>query len=225
MPKKRLLLNNPFLATLAGVLLNGYCELVRRTSRIRIQADPEADRLIHEVNAPIIYVIWHCQLLFILHLRIYSGRPISVLLSAHRDAQIVGVAARMRDLKLVEGSSTRGGSRAYRQLLALLRGGDSVCITPDGPKGPALKLKAGIAKLAQKSGCAVVPVAAACTRIRRIKTWDRTILPLPFGRCVLELGPPVYLTPESPLDDQLSQLAAALNDTAHRASGNLLAPA
>ena len=225
MPKKRQLLNNPFLATLTGILLNCYGELVRRTSRIRIQADPEVDRLLYEANAPIIYAIWHCHVFFLPLVRLYARKPISVLLSSHRDAQIVGVAARMRGLELVEGSSTRGGTRAYRQLLALLRGGDSVCITPDGPKGPALKLKAGIVQLAQKSGCAVVPVAAACTRMRRIKTWDRTLLPLPFGRCVLELGPPIYLSAESPLDDQLGQLATALNDTVHRASGNLLASA
>lgn len=140
MPKKRQLLNNPFLATLTGILLNCYGELVRRTSRIRIQADPEVDRLLHEANAPIIYAIWHCHVFFLPLVRIYARKPISVLLSSHRDAQIVGVAARMRGLELVEGSSTRGGTRAYRQLLALLRGGFGVHY-PRWPQGSCLEVE------------------------------------------------------------------------------------
>jgi len=221
--KKRQLLNNPILSTLAGVLLNGYGEFVYRTSRTLIKADPAVDRLLHEIKSPVVYAIWHCQVFFLPLVRLYERKPVAVLLSAHRDARIVGVAGRMRGFKLVEGSSTRGGTRAYRELLARLRDGHSVCITPDGPKGPPLKPKAGIAQLAHQSGCAVVPVAVACTRMRRIRTWDRTVLPLPFGRCVLELGPPIHLSPENSLDEQLALLADALNETTHRAAGSLLA--
>lgn len=61
MLKKRQLLNNPILSTLAGVLLNGYGEFVYRTSRTLIKADPAVDRLLHEIKSPVVYAIWHCQ--------------------------------------------------------------------------------------------------------------------------------------------------------------------
>lgn len=221
MLKKRQLLNNSWLSTLTGVLLNGYGELVRRTSRVRYEADPAVDRLLVEAQAPVIYAIWHCHVFFLPLVRLYGRKPLAVLLSSHRDARIVGVAARMRGFMLVEGSSTRGGIKAYRQLLACLRRGDSVCITPDGPKGPPLKLKTGIVQLAQMSGCAVVPVAAASSRMRRIKSWDRTVLPLPFGRCLLALGAPIFINSESRLDDQLELLTDALHETGDRAAAHL----
>ena len=195
---KRKLFNNPSLATLAGVVLNIYGELVLRTSRIRVQAHPEVDRLVHDQRVAVIYALWHRHVFFVPLLRRYERRPLAALLSLHRDAQIVGVAARLRGITLVSGSSTRGGARAYRQLLAWLASPASACITPDGPKGPAGTIKPGVIRLAEQSACLVVPVAFTASRMLRINSWDRTIVPLPFGCHRLILGAPLDLA--SPLD-------------------------
>ncbi|MFO8238002.1 MAG: DUF374 domain-containing protein [Prochlorococcaceae cyanobacterium] len=192
--KKRNLLHNPLLAWLAGALLNAYAQLVLTTSCIRIRANPQAEELVLQRRAPVIYALWHCNVFFLPLLRLHARRPVAVLLSSHRDARIVGVAARMRGVELVEGSSTRGGLGAYLQLLRRLRSGQSVCITPDGPRGPAKQVKAGVLHLARQSGCAVVPVGLALNRRRRLRSWDRCVLPLPFGRAVLALGRPLYLS-------------------------------
>ena len=219
--KKRKLLNNPWLATVVGLLLNGYGELVRRTSRLRFDIDPEAERLVREARVPLIYALWHQQVFFLPLLRIYGRQPLAVLLSAHRDARIVGVAARLRGIQLVEGSSTRGGTQAYRQLLTQLKGGQSVCITPDGPRGPARRLKPGVIQLARHSGCAVVPVAMAFRRVHILRTWDRTLLPLPFGICVLAMGAPLYLEAGGSLEGQQHQVAEALEVISQRAADRL----
>lgn len=219
--KKRTLLNHGALAWVAGALLNAYGQLILLTSRIVVRPDQLSASLIGPQGRPVIYALWHCHVFFMPMLRISSGRPVAVLLSAHRDAQIVGVAARMRGVELVAGSSTRGGVRAYLQLIQLLRRGRSICITPDGPRGPARRVKPGVVHLAQQSGCAVVPVGLAVRRGRRLRSWDRTLLPLPFCRAVLTLGAPLWLPP---VDDaealalQAEQLEAALEAASEQAT-------
>ncbi|MEX1317613.1 MAG: lysophospholipid acyltransferase family protein, partial [Synechococcaceae cyanobacterium] len=180
---------------LAGALLNAYGQLILITCSIRVWVNPQTEGLVLQRHVPVIYALWHCHVFFLPLLRLHTGRPLAVLLSSHRDARIVGVAARMRGLELVEGSSTRGGAGAYRQLLRRLRQGQSVCITPDGPRGPAREAKPGVVQLARQSGCAVVPVGLALCRGRRLRSWDRSVLPLPFGRAVMALGAPLYLAP------------------------------
>jgi lysophospholipid acyltransferase (LPLAT)-like uncharacterized protein len=210
--KKRTLFNNRLLATLAGVLLNAYGELFRRTSLIRFQVHPGVEQLVREQGAAVIFALWHRHAFFVPLLRGVQRQPITVLLSAHRDAQIVAVAVRLRGLKVVAGSSTRGGLKAYLHLRRVLDQRESVCITPDGPKGPAEQVKAGVIHLAQLSGCAIVPVAVACSRVHRLRSWDRSVLPLPFSRVVIALGEPLRL--EGPLEEGQERLAAGLRQAA-----------
>ena len=119
--KKRTLLNNRLLATLAGAALNAYGELFVRTSRIRIQAHPDTYRLVQEQGAAVIYALWHRHAFFVPLLRRFDRRRVAVLLSSHRDAQIVAVAVRLRGLEVVQGSSTRGGLQAYHFLRRALQ--------------------------------------------------------------------------------------------------------
>jgi lysophospholipid acyltransferase (LPLAT)-like uncharacterized protein len=206
--KKRTLLNNRLLATLAGVALNAYGELFVRTSRIRIQAHPDTYRLVQEQGAAVIYAFWHRHAFFVPLLRRFDRRRVAVLLSTHRDAQIVAVAVRLRGFEVVEGSSTRGGLQAYHFLRRALQHCQPVCITPDGPKGPAELVKSGVIHLAQQSGCAIVPVSVSCSRSHRLRSWDRSVLPLPLSRVVVQLGAP--LRPPSSLDDSQELLAQGL---------------
>jgi len=211
--QKRTLLNNRGLAWLVGALLNAYGQLFLITSRLRIEADPEVERLVREQRVPVIYALWHSHVFFVPLFRTFERRAVSVLLSAHRDAQIVGVAARLRGIRLVFGSSTRGGARAYLQLLSVLQGGQSVVMTPDGPKGPAERVKSGVIRLAQQSGCAIVPVALASSRLHRLKSWDRSLLPLPFSKAVFELGAPLYCPDGAPIAPLQQELEAAIQAT------------
>lgn len=194
-----------------------------RTSRVRIKADHRVDTLLSQ-GVPVIYALWHCHVFFMPLLRRYGRQPLAVLLSSHRDARIVGVAARLRGVDLVRGSSTRGGTHAYRQLLQRLSQGQSVCLTPDGPKGPPQQVKRGVIRLAVTSGCAVVPVAFATSRQRRLRSWDRSVLPLPFSYVLLVLGAPLQIDPAADPFEQQALLVAALNATGHQAEAGLAAP-
>lgn len=217
MIKKRTLLNNRLLASLAGAALNGYGELFVRTSRIRTQAHPNTYRLVQEQGAAVIYALWHRHAFFIPLLRRFDRRRLAVLLSSHRDAQIVAVAVRLRGLEVVEGSSTRGGLQAYHLLLRALQQCQPVCITPDGPKGPAELVKSGVIHLSQQSGCPIVPVSVTCSRSYSLRSWDRSVLPLPLSRVVVQLGEPLWLQHslvdnQALLAERLRQLASPVGE-------------
>jgi lysophospholipid acyltransferase (LPLAT)-like uncharacterized protein len=103
-----------------------------------------------------------------------------------------------------------------RALLAVLAAGDQVVITPDGPRGPRRQLARGVAQLAALAGVPVLPCAARSTQRRVLPTWDRMILPLPFGRGVLVCGAPIHV-PRDHWADSLPVIAAALTQAADQA--------
>src|SRR3546814_14960152 len=69
----------------------------------------------------------------------------------------------------------------------------TVVVTPDGPKGPRMRFKAGAVKAAQMTGAPLVALTGSARPRKRFGSWDRFCLPLPFARGILPFGPPVYV--------------------------------
>lgn len=98
----------------------------------------------------------------------------------------------------VRGSSSRGGSIALDQLERALENGVAAAgLTMDGPRGPRRIAKPGLAILAARTQTWIVPNAAAATRNMRLKSWDRFLIPKPFGRIVIAFGEPIPPPPDS----------------------------
>ncbi len=130
-----------------------------------------------------------------------AGLRMHVLVSRHRDGRFFARLVRRFGVEVVHGSSERagrsggesgkGGAAALRTLVAVVARGGLVAITPDGPRGPARRAAAGVAQLAALTGAPVLPVSAQCTRRLVLRSWDRMVLPLPFGRGVVVCGAPI----------------------------------
>ena len=156
--------------------------------------------------------------------RVAAGRPagrVTALVSRHSDGRLIGEVLRRFNCDLVHGSSSkrgrdRGGQEAIRSLGAALAAGGQVVITPDGPRGPRRQAAPGVAQIAALAGVPIVPVAAASTRVRRLPTWDRMAMPLPWGRGALVCGPPIKVDAEA-LDAALPSIEAALTEVTDRA--------
>jgi hypothetical protein len=116
-----------------------------------------------------------------------------VLLSWHRDAEMGAQAAKRFGITFIRGSSTRGRIGAIRGLVAAYASGDDVVVIPDGPRGPRHVAKAGVVQLAHATGAAVVPVAVRAAPARRLRSWDRLEIPLPFARAVIRVGMPLVV--------------------------------
>ena len=136
-----------------------------------------------------IAMFWHARMLMLPF--IYPGKKISILISIHRDGEIIANVMKCFGFHLVRGSSKKGGTAALREMLALLKQDKDLGITPDGPKGPAETLKLGTAQVGKLSGKAVIPVTFSANPCFRAKSWDRFMIPYPFSRGVLYAAAPV----------------------------------
>jgi lysophospholipid acyltransferase (LPLAT)-like uncharacterized protein len=142
---------------------------------------------------PLIYAVWHGRILMIPWLtarmrRTRGARPVRVLASRSRDGEMVARWVTRFGLSVVRGSSSRGGAEALRALAASVRAGEDVALVPDGPRGPRERLQAGLVVLAAATGAPIVPLGFAARPARRLASWDRFLVPMPFARAAVVFG-------------------------------------
>lgn len=143
-----------------------------------------------ERGRPVIFVLWHGRLLPCTYR--HRGQGLVTLISRHRDGDLIaGVVEGRWGYRAVRGSSSRGATHALRELLRAVRGGRSVAITPDGPRGPREQMKMGPVLLAQRTGAPLIPVASGADRAWWFGGWDRFLVPKPFARLRIRYGAPI----------------------------------
>jgi hypothetical protein len=130
-----------------------------------------------------IWAFWHESLL--LPLYHYADARVAVLISHHADGTFITGACRQMGLRVVRGSTTRGGTEAIQELLAIARR-RSLVITPDGPRGPRRRVQPGVVFLASRTGLPIVPLGFGCSDAWRMRSWDRFAVPKPgsLATCV-----------------------------------------
>ncbi|MHB9029808.1 MAG: lysophospholipid acyltransferase family protein [Candidatus Latescibacterota bacterium] len=143
-------------------------------------------------GAQVIFALWHGRLFFPMFCRRNLG--IYVLVSEHRDGDIITASLDAAGFRTVRGSTTRGGAKALVQLVKLVREGAKVAFTPDGPRGPRWKFQPGAVYLAAKTGLPVVPITGSARRAFYFKSWDSLQFPVPFSKGVLNIGEPYRVT-------------------------------
>ncbi len=143
-------------------------------------------------DQPKIYVFWHEYILIPLHLRGHCN--LAMLLSRHKDADILARVAHHVGFDCVRGSSNRGAAAA---LLEMKRLGQHkhLTITPDGPRGPRRKLAVGPVYLASKLGLPIVPLGFGYDRPWRMKSWDCFAVPRPFSQARGIVGAEIHIPP------------------------------
>lgn len=229
----RQLIRHPRTQALLAGLLGLYLRAVYRTTRWTLiggehitaaLAAPEAAGNGGAQPPSVIFAFWHERLpLMALAWRLVrdshpalDGRRAHVLVSRHRDGRLIGDVVGRFDVGVVHASSSRGGAAGLRGLLRLLGEGDCVVITPDGPRGPRRRAAPGVAQLAALSGRPVLTCAAGSSRVRRLGSWDRMLLPLPFGRGVVVVQPPLRVG-RGEAEAALPAIEAALTAACERA--------
>jgi lysophospholipid acyltransferase (LPLAT)-like uncharacterized protein len=164
------------------------------------RADPRSS---DEGNAGCMIAIWHGRML----VGVEYGRKSdwSILVSPSADGEISERMLRAFGYRVVRGSSSRGGARALREMLAELKSGNVVAITPDGPRGPRHSMNPGLAWMARATGFPIVPFGMVSNRAWRLSSWDAFTIPKPFARVAFVYGEPVQV----PREAGEAELAAA----------------
>ena len=161
---------------------------------------------------PFILAFWHCKLFLMQHA--LMGRPVTALISRHGDGELIARTMARFGHGAARGSSTRGGAAALREALQVARGGGSLAITPDGPKGPAREVKPGVVEIARAAGIPVLPCSLAARPCRRLRSWDRFEVPAPFARVAIAYGEPLRVdrrASEAAREDAARRLGAELD--------------
>lgn len=159
----------------------------RHDDRAYLDAASRGDRLL--------LCCWHARLLPLVHF--HRGEGLGVLVSRHRDGELIARIITRLGFETARGSSTRGAEAGLREMLRLARDGRSLAITPDGPRGPAEQVKPGIVYLAARLGLPVVPIAAGADREWVGRSWDRFRIPKPFARLRIAHGAPIRIPQEA----------------------------
>jgi len=164
-----------------------------------------------------IFTFWHSQPFFLVYFYVKKARKrkISVLVSLSRDGDYGAAVLRKLKQDAVRGSSSRGGQKAVRGLAAKIAEGNNVAITPDGPRGPALKVSEGVIKLAQITGARIIPVSYDATRKRLLRSWDKFVVVMPFGRVHVAFGEPIEV-PRKITPDERGRYREQLERTLRR---------
>jgi len=186
-----------------------YFKFIQITCRITIDNQKALDDLL-DSNTPIVIMTWHGRLFMTPYIMTLNKkrRRIFTVISRHNDGAMIARALDMFGFDHVRGSSNRtkehkkgpqnrGGSTILRHALTILRNGDILCITPDGPTGPRMRLKPNILPIAQRTNATIITIAFSSSRAKIVKSWDRFMLPLPFSRLHIVIGDPTPLDEKS----------------------------
>ncbi len=186
------------LAPAISILVRVIVALIYGTSRYKIVGSHDfvIERL--KNNQPIIFVLWHNSIMggtgyFIKLLR--RGFPFRTIASKSKDGDIATKI--LKDYggngRIIRGSSSKGGEKAFALLLEELKKGNSLLITIDGPIGPKYECKTGTIRLAALTGAPIVPFEFGAKKEFYFRhSWDNFRLPKPFNPGIFFIGKPIF---------------------------------
>jgi hypothetical protein len=119
----------------------------------------------------------------------------AVLVSKHRDGELIARICKMLGIESVRGSTTRQSLSALRGLMRATHT-SLLAITPDGPKGPRRIVQQGAIYVASKTGMPIYPAGFAFRDCWRVGSWDRMMLPKPWTRGVGIMSKGIYVPPD-----------------------------
>ena len=181
---------------LVSFLGSMYVLFVYKTSTINLKNRKNIESLFKK-NESFIYAFWHDQLLMC-PLTWQSELEIKVLISKHRDGDIIAKLISNLGFKAIRGSThksgktrNKGGLLSARQMIKSLKKGISIGISPDGPKGPRHKVSDGILSISRLSNSPILPVGIGFKKKWVLSTWDKFIIPKPFNQITIIWGEPL----------------------------------
>lgn len=193
------LLDSPLAQRALGLAVGGWMRLAGATTRWEYVGAHIPEALLRD-GGPVIIAFWHGRIM-LAHAgwQAHSGgKPTSTLISQSREGEVIARAALTLGIDSIRGSTAKGGqdkggADAMRGMIRHLKTGGAVAITPDGPKGPRMRAELGAVQLARLTGAPIMGMAWSTAHRRVFESWDRFMLPMPFGRGVYVFGDPIHV--------------------------------
>jgi len=171
---------------LLGRVVSAVCSTLRVERINSMYADEALEKKEH-----MIFAFWHGTMLYPWY-KLRNNKMLA-LISQSKDGELLARTLKHWDYKVARGSSSKGGSDALDMMIDYAVKDGSVCLTPDGPRGPVHAFKAGAVVAAKKSGARLIMIGAAYEKNRKLKSWDKFQLPKLFSRVRLVYSDPVMI--------------------------------
>lgn len=182
-------LRNPIIQTSMAWLLSEWMRFCYATIRWEYENVQVAEEVWAQ-GGGVLCAFWHARLaLAPASWPMKRAQPIKGLVSLSPDGEFFTKAVARLGIPAVRGSSSnkdkakqsKGGTQALRDGLKQLKVG-GLAVTPDGPRGPARQMAEGLPLMAKLSGAPVLFIGVSCKPAIRLNSWDKAVLPLPFGK-------------------------------------------
>ena len=193
-------------------LLYGLVYLWCATLRMK-NLNSEVEDQIKSLTGPYILTLWHGRIFYLFYY--LRNRPdYFLLISPSEDGDLLAKLASLMGYSVIRGSTFKKAVPAARSLIRVLRDGQRIIIIADGSRGPRCVAQSGSVQLAGITKLPLFPMTFAARNKVVLNTWDRFMLPLPFTRCSINFGSPIYLASRSSeelVEEKRMQLETHLN--------------
>jgi lysophospholipid acyltransferase (LPLAT)-like uncharacterized protein len=203
-------LGHYFLANIASTL----CKSIKI-----IKINDEHIKKLEQQNKNYVLAFWHGTMLLPWYL--HSNRNFAALISRSKDGDLLAKILENWDYKVVRGSSSKGGEDALKIMVDHAEDNFSVAITPDGPRGPAYKIKPGAVVTAKKGKVPLVLAGVGFNKKKKLNSWDQFEVPYLFSKAKIIYSDPVYLDDALTFDEtsaMMQECETKLNDLQERAA-------
>ena len=197
---KQLLTKNWF-QEIVAFLAFAYIELVRRSIRWEVRGAEHINRVWDE-GLPILGIVWHGRILMALEGWKKDMDRMTALASRSAEGNMGEKLVRYYGASVVRGSSrnrkkpekNKGGEAGYRAMCAHLSAGGCGVVTPDGPRGPRMRVSYGAIRMASETGVPILPFNWSTRRKWVLhKAWDKHCLPQFFTKGIIIWGEPIHI--------------------------------
>ncbi|MBN1638286.1 MAG: lysophospholipid acyltransferase family protein [Ignavibacteriales bacterium] len=179
-----------FLRKIGFVILPFLFDVLCKTLRVKVKNKNNIERFIKE-RQNFVIAFWHGTMLYAWY---YCRKnKMAALVSQSKDGELLTRILKKWRYNIVRGSSSIGGKEAINIMVDLSKEDYSIAITPDGPRGPALEMKAGAVVTAKKSAIPLVLIAVAYKRKKILNSWDKFQIPFPFTKCCIVFAEPIII--------------------------------
>jgi len=156
-----------------------------------IKINDQTIKKLNDKNINYILAFWHGTML--LPWFVHGDPKFAALISKSKDGDLLAKILKHWHFNVVRGSSSSGGDIALGIMIDYAKNYYSVAITPDGPRGPVHKFKAGAVITAKKSKVPLVLAGVGYQRKKTLGNWDEFEIPYFFSKAKIIYSEPIFI--------------------------------
>jgi len=164
-----------------------------KSLKITVQNSGAIEKL-KSKNQNFVLAFWHGTMLLPWYL--HGSPSFAALTSKSKDGDLLAKILRKWNYEVVRGSSSVGGDVALGIMIDYTKNNYSIAITPDGPRGPRHKFKAGAVITAKKANVPIVLSGIGYKKRKVLKNWDKFEVPFFFSSAKIIYSDPIYVSKE-----------------------------